>query len=69
MARPRLGEGASERLQMLFPAEEIEAIDAWRYDNRVPSRSEAIRRLVTIGLTSKDVSGSRAMKEAADEEG
>ena len=29
---------------------EAEAIDAWRYGNRVPSRAEAIRRLIALGL-------------------
>jgi metal-responsive CopG/Arc/MetJ family transcriptional regulator len=32
----------------------VRAIEDWRYENRVPSRSEAVRRLIQIGLeTSK----------------
>lgn len=39
----------SERLHMRISPEEITAIDDWRFANRVPSRSEAVRRLVQIG--------------------
>ncbi|MCO5083950.1 MAG: hypothetical protein M9955_20120 [Rhizobiaceae bacterium] len=50
MARPKLGESETERLHLKITADEIEAIDDWRYANRVPSRSEAVRRLVQIAL-------------------
>jgi len=50
MARPRLGESESKRLQMVITEDEIQAVDDWRWANRVASRSEAIRRLVQIGL-------------------
>jgi hypothetical protein len=29
---------------------EAEAIDQWRYRNHVPTRAEAIRRLIKLGL-------------------
>lgn len=51
MARPKLGEGESKRLQMVITEAEVEAIDTWQHANRVPSRSEAIRRLIAIGLS------------------
>ncbi|MFI0844402.1 hypothetical protein [Mesorhizobium sp. IMUNJ 23232] len=50
MPRPKLGKSDSERLQMVITKEELEAIDAWRYQNRVPSKSEAIRRLCALAL-------------------
>lgn len=50
MARPTLGDSETERLQLKITKDEIEAIDDWRYSNRVPSRSEAVRRLIQIGL-------------------
>ncbi|MGO8104906.1 hypothetical protein AB9F46_31445 [Rhizobium leguminosarum] len=50
MARPKLGEGETERLHMKLSAEERDVIDDWRYKNRVPSRSEAVRRLCQIGI-------------------
>jgi metal-responsive CopG/Arc/MetJ family transcriptional regulator len=31
----------------------VEAIDTYRYANRIPSRSEAIRKLVELGLKAK----------------
>lgn len=50
MARPKLGDTETERMQLKITTAEIEAIDDWRYANRVPSRSEAVRRLVQIGI-------------------
>jgi Arc/MetJ-type ribon-helix-helix transcriptional regulator len=50
MARPKLGDGESQRLQMVITEDEVAAIDEWQHTNRVASRSEAIRRLVQIGL-------------------
>lgn len=50
MARPRLGESASKRLQMVITEDELEAIDEWQHDRRIASRSEAIRRLCQIGM-------------------
>lgn len=50
MARPRLGDGEPERLHVKISIEELTAIDDWRFANRIPSRSEAVRRLCQIGL-------------------
>lgn len=52
MARPKLGTSETERLQLKITADEVRAIDDWRYANRVPSRSEAVRRLVRLALTA-----------------
>lgn len=38
------------RLHMLVPQPLIERVDNWRFENRIDGRSEAIRRLVEIGL-------------------
>ncbi len=54
MARPKLGESETERLHVKITKEELEAIDDWRYRNRVPSRSEAVRRLCKIGKFSHE---------------
>ncbi|MDX0512738.1 hypothetical protein [Sinorhizobium medicae] len=54
MARPKLGETDTERMQLKITSAEIEAIDTWRFANRVPSRSEAVRRLCQIGLLVSD---------------
>jgi hypothetical protein len=60
MARPTLGESETTRFQMKIPSEELEAIETWRYANRIPSNSEAIRRLCKIGLETE------AKKEATE---
>lgn len=42
----------SIRLQMVIAPSQVAAIDAWRKDQPdLPSRSEAIRRLVELGLS------------------
>jgi Ribbon-helix-helix protein, copG family len=38
------------RVPVMVTRSELEAIDAWRYANRLPTRSEAIRRLIEMGL-------------------
>jgi hypothetical protein len=38
------------RVQLPMLASQQHAIDEWRYENRVPTRSEAIRRLLDLGL-------------------
>lgn len=54
MARPKLGDSESKRLQMVITEDELTAIEDWQFANRVPSRSEAIRRLCQIGLRSDE---------------
>ena len=53
MSRPPLGESETLRFQMKITAAELAAITEWRYDNRVPSTSEAVRRLCRIGLETE----------------
>jgi hypothetical protein len=40
----------TERLHMLMSRSELEAIDDWRFKNRIGTRSDAIRRLCQVGL-------------------
>jgi hypothetical protein len=40
------------RLPLMVTRSEAAAIDVWRYANHVPSRAEAIRRLIEAGLAS-----------------
>lgn len=49
---PKLQDGvATERVQIVAPASWIELVDEWRRRQpKIPSRSEAIRLLVDIGL-------------------
>jgi hypothetical protein len=43
-----------QRIPVMMSAEEVAAIDEWRRKNAdLPSRCEAIRRLVELGLKAK----------------
>ena len=39
-----------ERLQIMLEAEELRALDDFRYTNRMPSRAAAVRELLRRGL-------------------
>lgn len=39
-----------ERLQVMLSAEELKAIDDFRYKHKIPSRAAAVRELLQIGL-------------------
>jgi metal-responsive CopG/Arc/MetJ family transcriptional regulator len=41
-----------ERLQIMLTADELAALENWRYDKRMPSRSAAVRELLRRGLAS-----------------
>jgi hypothetical protein len=53
-----------ERLQIMLTREELEALDNWRFQKRMPSRAAAIRELLKRGLTAEGFSladgGSRS---------
>jgi metal-responsive CopG/Arc/MetJ family transcriptional regulator len=55
----------SEKFQLLIEKEAIDAIDEWSFANRVRSRAEAVRRLVSLGLQSKDASKEKADAQRA----
>ncbi|TPK50351.1 MULTISPECIES: hypothetical protein [unclassified Mesorhizobium] len=41
-----------ERLQVMLTADELAALENWRFDKRMPSRSAAVRELLRRGLAS-----------------
>ena len=47
--------GRLERLQVMLTAEELAALDDWRFTKRMPSRAAAIRELLRRGLTAEGV--------------
>jgi hypothetical protein len=53
-----------ERLQVMLTGEELQALDTWRFDKRMPSRAAAIRELLKRGLAAEGFvaadSGSRS---------
>jgi hypothetical protein len=52
MARDELER--SERLQVLLSKDELVALEKFRFENRVPSRSAAFREILRRALTSVD---------------
>lgn len=47
--KPLPDDKKTERLHMLISPSELDAIDDWRFAKRLPTRAEAVRRLVQIG--------------------
>lgn len=43
-------EKRAERLQVMLTAEEVRMVEEWRFRNRMPSRSAAVRALMNLGL-------------------
>jgi hypothetical protein len=43
-------EPKDQRINVVVSRSELEAIDDWRFTQRIASRSDAIRRLIGIGL-------------------
>lgn len=44
-----------ERLQIMLTAEELAAVDDWRFQRRMPSRAAAVRELLKRGLAAEGV--------------
>lgn len=44
-----------ERLQIMLSTEELEALENWRYEKRMPSRAAAIRELLRLGLAAEGI--------------
>lgn len=42
----------TEKIQVMLDDDELEAIDNWRFDQRLPSRAAAIRELIRRGLVT-----------------
>ena len=61
MSRTAAGkEKKSFRLNMMFEPGELEELDNFRYSARIPSRSEAIRVLIKLGI---EAFAAKAAKE------
>jgi hypothetical protein len=45
-----MSERVTERLQIMLSAEELAALDDWRFMHRMPSRAAAVRELLQRGL-------------------
>jgi hypothetical protein len=42
-----------ERLQVMLNADELAALDDWRFERRMPSRASAVRELLRLGLAAE----------------
>jgi hypothetical protein len=42
-----------ERLQIMLSADELRAVENWRFDKRMPSRAAAVRELLRRGLAAE----------------
>ncbi len=42
-----------ERLQIMLTPQELEALDDWRFQKRMPSRAAAVRELLKRGLVAE----------------
>lgn len=45
----------AERLQIMLSSDELEALENWRYEKRMPSRAAAIRELLRLGLAAEGI--------------
>jgi hypothetical protein len=47
------GPNRAERLQIMLTLDELEALDDWRFQKRMPSRASAVRELLKRGLEAE----------------
>jgi hypothetical protein len=45
--------GRGERLQIMLTTEELDLLDSWRFQRRMPSRAAAVRELLKRGLMAE----------------
>ncbi len=55
-----------ERLQVMLGAEELKALDDWRFARRMPSRASAVRELLKRGLAAEGFLTTAADSKSAD---
>lgn len=53
-----------ERLQIMLAAEELQAVDDWRFTRRMPSRAAAVRELLRRGLEAEGFSTALAGRKS-----
>lgn len=55
-----------ERLQIMLSAEELKAVEDWRFAKRMPSRASAVRELLRRGLASDGFTIAEAGSKSQD---
>ncbi len=51
-----------DKLQIMVADSELQEIDNWRFDNRLPNRSSAIRSLIYLGMAYWEARPEEAMQ-------
>jgi len=54
----------AERLQIMLSPEELQVIDDFRFQHRMPTRAAAVRELLKMGLAVKGTDGGPKMKSS-----
>ena len=55
-----------QRLQIMLTDEELQAIDDWRFQRRMPTRAAAVRELLRRGLTADGFLEARPGEKSQD---
>jgi len=55
-----------ERVLVMLDEDELQTIDSWRFEHRMPSRSAAIRELLRKGLGDFQADGAVAAEKSED---
>ena len=55
-----------ERLQIMLTQEEVEALDNWRFQKRMPSRAAAVRELLKRGLAAEGFMSAEPGSQSRD---
>ena len=56
----------AERLQIMLSAEELRAVEDWRFERRMPSRAAAVRELLRRGLAADGFLTAQAGAKSQD---
>ena len=56
----------AERLQIMLTADEVAAVDDFRFKQRMPSRAAAVRELFRLGLTIVGTAPAVAGRKSSD---
>lgn len=56
----------SIRLQIMLDANEVAALEDWRFKKRMPSRASAIREIIRRGLAAEGFEIARASRKSSD---
>jgi hypothetical protein len=55
-----------ERLQIMLASDELEALDSWRFERRMPSRAAAVRELLKRGLAAEGFAVAESGSKSRD---